>query len=696
MVHIAPFTPTIGSSASKNVLRFVASCRGLLGNYQTDCVWEDNRWLLPGLTEEMGRKAHAVVFSRYENRGGHPFAPMTQPFLDFAKAFFLYQQAVRPTLVHNYELSALRIIEAALIQCTGGSRIELLTPAICNIACELLATHASTGSCYRTGSSLAYLVKFVSEAGLTNAPLQWKPHFKPVLSGIRVGFEADIARERKLPSEAALEALPQCFRLAKHPLDIVVSSVAALLCSAPDRISEVFRLPSDCEVERLYDGKKNYGLRWVTSKSDEETIKWIPPTMKDVVQAAIWKLKRITEPARKIAEWYEAHPGELYLPPEAEHFRGKRTLVLYEVNEILGSTERTTAAQWVRTHAVPTFPTGKSDRRKEVLFSDFEKAVLKCLPVGFPVLDPRTGLTYSKALLVTRLNELNHRRIPNPLMIQQVGASHISVGLGSGVGRGRNSIFTRFGFREPDGQSIKVTTHQFRYWLNTLAHRGGMSQLDIAKWSGRTNIKDNQVYDLMTSDELMNMTRDATKDDAYLFGPIVELKSMAPVTNDEFMRLEFPTAHVTELGFCVHDYTMLPCLRHRDCLNCSEFVCVKGDQVRNQRIKERLAQSSKVTLEAKKANEDGYYGAERWLEHHLATEERLRGLVSVLDDPILPVGSVIRIAPKQEFSPSCLAVEDKRTISNSVVPATARRAHIHRKKVGNDKAPHEGQSSSRL
>jgi hypothetical protein len=47
------------------------------------------------------------------------------------------------------------------------------------------------------------------------------------------------------------------------------------------------------------------------------------------------------------------------------------------------------------------------------------------------------------------------------------------------------SIFARYGFTEADGSPIKLTSHMFRHWLNTLAQQGGMGEHEIARWFGR-------------------------------------------------------------------------------------------------------------------------------------------------------------------------------------------------------------------
>jgi hypothetical protein len=66
-------------------------------------------------------------------------------------------------------------------------------------------------------------------------------------------------------------------------------------------------------------------------------------------------------------------------------------------------------------------------------------------------------------------------------------------------GEGQLSAVERYGFREPDGSPIRVTTHQFRPWLNTLAQEGGMSQELIARWSGRKDMAQNGAYNLWAS-----------------------------------------------------------------------------------------------------------------------------------------------------------------------------------------------------
>jgi hypothetical protein len=279
-----------------------------------------------------------------------------------------------------------------------------------------------------------------------------------------------------------------------------------------------------------------------------------------------------------------------------------------------------------------------------VRFSDVQAAVLKLLPAGFPVLDRRTGLRYSEALFISRKNEMNVPRGTYRCMIEPITINQINSGLGSRAQHGIPSIFSRLGFTEPDGTPIRMTTHQFRHYLNTLAQAGGLSQLDIAKWSGRKEVRQNPVYDHVTPDQMLQKIREAVGDSSQMFGPLAEMPKRVLIPRDEFARLKVSTAHTTDFGYCIHDYTMSPCQLHRDCINCEDMVCVKGDQDKEARLKQRLEEARALLAKAQVARAEGYAGSDRWMEHHTSTVERLSQLCSLIDDPKVPVGAVIQLA----------------------------------------------------
>jgi hypothetical protein len=116
--------------------------------------------------------------------------------------------------------------------------------------------------------------------------VRWRNYLKYPVRGVRAGKEFDERRQAKMPSQAALDALPKVFRLATEPVDVIVSSVAVILCAAPNRISEVLLLPENCEVRKKAgkNGDEAYGLRWWPAKGAGPMVKWIVPSMATVAK----------------------------------------------------------------------------------------------------------------------------------------------------------------------------------------------------------------------------------------------------------------------------------------------------------------------------------------------------------------------------------------------------------------------------
>src|SRR5690606_21565231 len=217
-----------------------------------------------------------------------------------------------------------------------------------------------------------------------------------------------------------------------------------------------------------------------------------------------------------------------------------------------------------------------------------------------------------------------------------------------------------------DGTPISMASHQIRHFLNTIANRGDMGQLAIAKWSGRKNIHQNATYNHMTDEEHVEMARDAGIGTA-----LRKVRQNLPVTLADLESVGDGVAHVTIFGFCVHDYSMLPCQKHRDCLNCTEHACVKGDAVKLGRLKEHRDAIRDQLAKAQSANEDGIYGADRWSAHQIKTLERVEQLINILESEETPDGTIIRLSSDQEFSPLKRAIAARSSDSSLSEPEEA-------------------------
>lgn len=648
MAEFFVFRPKSELDASDNLQGFIISCRDELTIFGKDLRFDENTWDVTATTTLKGRgnERRVLVFSNLSTVADKDPKWMAEPFLSFAKAYVRYMQGLRPTKNLAFRLSALRSLETALSENglePDPVKIDLHT---FNRAGQLLADRYAESTAYRIASQLEMVAEFLTDNRLTVVPTKWRNHLTRPKDSIRVGKEFDQRRLEKMPSEAALDALPKVYNLAIAPSDIIISSVAAILCSAPDRINEVLLLQENCEVtQKTGEGDKEaFGLRWFPAKGADPMIKWIVPSMVTVVKEAVEKLRQATDESRRIAKWYEQNPKQLYLPDGLKHLRKKEWLSTKEIADILGMGNADAGALWAKTHSLEPKWEG---RRQYYRFADVQTIVINMLPEGFPILDKDTGLKYSEALILCRVNELHATRGTYPCMIEPISLNQINTGLGGRVQHGIPSIFTRHGFTEPDGSPIKITTHQFRHYLNTLAQAGGMSQLDIAKWSGRKDIRQNAAYDHVTSDQMIRKIRDALGDSSQMFGPLAEIPKKVLIPRDEFARLKVPTAHTTDLGYCIHDYTMSPCQLHMDCINCEDLVCVKGDVEKTEKLRQRLDEARMLMSQAEQAVHDEYVGSNRWLEHHRSTVERLDQLCSIMQDPSVPIGSLIQLSHLQ-------------------------------------------------
>lgn len=646
MTEIFLFTPKAELDAEANLLGFIEMCRNELTAFGADLPFQNNVWDVTEAVAIKGRgsKRERITFCNAASVDNNVREMMRDPFLSFAKAYIRYMHGTRPVKGIHPRMAALRSIEAALSGCNEAPNPVLIDSHVLNRAAQFVVERFSEEAAYRIGMQLELIVTFLAENRLTAGQVRWHSPIKRPGSGVRVGEWFDERREAKMPSSAALDALPRIFRLAIHPIDAITASVAAILLAAPDRIGEVLTLPESCEVRESRAGKQDaYGLRWWPEKGADPMVKWVVPSMASVVADAIEKIRAVTAEARSIAKWYEQNPGRIYLPPDVAHLRAKKWLSLVEIAELLGVAHRGGASKWCAAAGIETEQREKKSKLVYARFSDVEAAVVALLPRGFPVLDKSTGLKYSEALLIARRNELGAQRGTYRCMIDAVVIAQINTGLGSRVMHGFQSVFTRFGFSEPDGSHIAVTSHQFRHYLNTLAQSGGLSQLDIAKWSGRRDIRQNEAYDHVSSGQMLTKIRDAVGGDR-MFGPLADLPKKVLIRRDEFARLVIPTAPTTDLGYCVHDYTASPCQLHMDCIHCQNLVCVKGDIEKTAMLRQRLEEVQSLMEKANAAVSDGYSGSDRWLEHHRSTADRLSQLCAIMDDPAVPNGAVIQLA----------------------------------------------------
>ncbi|MFG0543645.1 integrase [Pseudomonas sp. YQ_6] len=638
MSNVFLFVPKTQLTSRENLDEFILMCRDRLTVFGDDLDWYSNAW--PGVGNFTKKDA--------PSRGYTQEQLLDAEIIPFAKAFVRYQQGHNPSQLKN-EFKAIRCIEAALLEIKGCADITQTDISVLNEAAQVARSYDATS--YQAGISLVRLVDFLNESGIVRAPIVWKNPIKKPKEIHRTDAVAKQRRQEKMPAEYLLDSMAEIFSNdLLGARDRFTSSIFALCMCAPSRITEVQDLPVSCLHRGLdSEGVMRLGLRFYAGKGYESDIKWLPTPMEQVAEEAVRRLTEMSEPGRKLAKWLETNPDEFYRHENCPNVGEDQALTDAQACLAIGFDPGDSPS--VARHRLKLGM--KSYKPFPVFYAEHGYVTLRflngymhsMLPKGWPWMNKERHIKYSDALCCFRQNELRMDMPPRPIIVWSPGKSTFTTDINYIDGQER-SIWERNGYKNPDGSPISMSSHQIRHYLNTLAQRGAMGQLDIAKWSGRANIHQNATYNHMTDDEHVEMAREAGIGVA-----LTKIRENVPVTLADLDAVGEGIAHITIFGFCVHDYSMLPCQKHRDCLNCTEQVCVKGDDGKLQRLKSHRDAIRVQLAKAQAANEDGIYGADRWSQHQIKTLERADQLIQILESTDTPDGTIIRLSNDQEFSP---------------------------------------------
>jgi len=647
VADIFSFSPKSEFDNKDNLKKFIEQCKTDLTVFGSDLNWQDWRWSMVGNFTKLGSN------SRTKNEADK----LDDKFIDFAKAYFRYQQGHKPT-VKKCELQALKAIEAAFFNNNLTPHISNISISVLDNAAQIMSEYYSKGSAYHGGRELERLAKFVTSKHLVSRDLSsWRNPIRRSKDLIQTGVKAKARREQKMPSEEALSAMAEIFSNdPSSPKDIFTSATFAMLMCAPSRASEVLELPVDCEVEQTDSkGVKRYGWRFYSGKGFGGNIKWIPTEMVGIAKEAIIRIKSLTEESRALAKWVEHNPDKFYLHSKAPQVDYNTPLSSIDASRALGFSSHSYEASESALSKM-----GLASKNGSNTLSTLWQYVMSRQPKNFPWLSKKKGIKYSGALFCMQRNILHVQRVTSPVILwaPTINVFNNNITPRESLRNAHQSIFDRYGYKASDGGRIKMTSNQVRHLLNTIAQRGGLSQLQIAKWSGRAEAKQNRTYNHMSEYEMVSLAEELDTS-LTLFGPAGEVAKSIPISIQEFNTMEKGPVHVTEFGVCVHDFTMSPCEKYRDCLNCTEQVCIKGEKGKLDRIKGRLNEVERQYIVASKAMDDGEAGADRWFEYHKITLHRLKELVSILEDDSVTNGSQVKLKNDKAFSPLRRAVESK-------------------------------------
>lgn len=604
--------------------------------------------------------------------------------LEFAKAYVKYQR-IKSKLKTQDTILSIRAIEQICLDRYGEVDLTKLVIADFDLAAENAKVNYKASSAYHVGRHLKILLDFLRQLKIVALP-EWKnPIKKPADKSIVLDEESEEHRESKLPDEDAIFALADIFSRKDSELsdrDIFVTSAVSLLLAAPERASELFFLKYNCiheeEVQTVSKSslglvadasniEKVLGIRWYAQKNYGYDIKYIPSVMIPTVKRAVERLIKMSEKPRYLAyllETSEKFPRHELCPDVADN----KLLSCVEVLRAMGFDEslysttrnaRKAALSFLRVRGIPS-------EDYVVSLEDLNKILRSRLPKGFPYVPFSTGngvqVKWSEALFCCFANQFDKVK---PTILSELWMPHIDTlnedlsptkkkKRGTDELRNVQSIFQRWGYGD-----YSVSTHQFRHLLNTIANTNGMDSMLLAKWSGRADMKQNRVYDHTSVEDrnfsLIEMQKNevgtVNTDSTFTF------QIATPRTLQELNTKTTLSMHTTEFGLCTHSYIDEPCLKYRNCLNCTEHVCIKGDEEKKKRLQDRLRKEKILWAKDKEAVSKNVTGATVWLGTRELTIKRCEQLIALLDDPNILDGTPLSLPPSEDVTHLDLAYQ---------------------------------------
>ncbi|MBC3626285.1 hypothetical protein [Klebsiella sp. Kpp] len=586
--------------------------------------WDSDRWVIKNV---------AIKFTKISDNALHN-EKMNSDSIKFSKAYIINET---PCKTHRLQMiiPTLRCLEHVLIKNYSSGNICNVNYSILGEVIDLIKHKYSVSYICAISGELKKIVSFLNQNNFT---YKYIGGWKSPIKDNRNYFKSNDEQSKKLPSEDVMYIFADIFRQDLTDVrDIFTTSIFALLMSAPSRISEVLSLSIDCMfTNKTRKGDQKWGLRFWAGKGFGGDIKWIPSTMVPVTQKAIYRIIEITKEARKFAKLMELDFKSFHKQSKFKEYAENKVLSAIQICEIMFN---------------DTFSEKeckKSLKRLSLVFHDnfyslktlWQELQMR-LPNGFPWFNKSKNIKYSDLLFLffrdtfhtNKSNNIIEIYVPDRYLFQGNVLAH----------KRRDTIFQRHGYQNGRERTIYFHSHQLRHLLNTIAKRNGMTEYDLAK----SSIKQNRVYNHVSDEEILE-NYEAIKLSAPNYSISNAITVRDPISKEILLSLNHSAVHKTEFGYCVHDYALSPCEKFRDCLNCSEQICVKGNFDNLERLKKRLVDTNElIDITIKNSDEnDSQLDKDRWLTFHLKTQERLQELIGILENKEVPNGSFVRLANK--------------------------------------------------
>jgi len=666
----------VESAAAKALQDFIEKAR--TANPFGDVPWPQVFWEVGNTARaSSGKKTERIWFnSAFVDKSTLDNAiEFPSPFGDFVKAYTCRVQKRGKkgvaTAYHNTNVRAFRYLFDA--SKTAVSSPSQLLPMHFDAAINACLAREERGSAYRVGGALARIAEAMDRERLCAVRLDWKNTVpRDAADGgniqARVGPAFAERRNKMLPREEVIAGLGAISnRTDLSDADLVRQRALELLTCGGFRACELLTLPRDCLIEEPQLDEYGEpmlgpagvpalrcGIRYIPAKRGHEDsqIKWLPTVMVDVAKRALDDIARLSQPFRENACFAADNPGRVLLPEPWKSKPNDELMTLEEIYLAVGLSGRNIrdCTRLFVDNASLTRVKVLIDGKRFEAVSKWELEQYLVSRSGSETVFPEGQDHYPlhQCLFVFGVNFFHTQR---PVLNGTAALLTDTQLRDYMVGRETiRSIFERLEIRDANGNALKVRSHQFRHWLDTMAEDGGMSQLEIARWFGRKDIGQNAAYNHVTGLELAASIHEKRLRGS-VKGPVTDaaLKIRDPKRRAEFVVSASVTAHTTDIGVCEHNWAALPCPNHRECSVCDEHLLEKGNPEHIKRTRELKHETEELVALAEKEVTESTAGANNWLEHQKLVVERADAALAVHADDSIPDGTFVQLPSLRRF-----------------------------------------------
>ncbi|EFG7434109.1 TPA: DNA-binding protein [Escherichia coli] len=622
MNNVIVFKSHSDLDAERNVQEFISFCRGKLTVLGAELKWDSPVW-------------KGIAIFRKLDTGCGTFKDeylLDKNFVDFAKSYIRYQQALNPVKKPGTAITVLKCLEKALLQVHQNAYVYNTSVIVLDEALQIAGQHYGKNFLYKCGYEIEKLAKFLSEYHFVKCGfLGWVNPVKPHTKNNYLPEKENEDRKNKLPDERALLAIAEIFSRPDEELserDLFTASAFALLMCSPSRASEILALRADCEITRNdKNGVERYGLRFYSVKGYGATIKWIPDVIVPVARKAISRLRRLSENARTLAGWYESSPDKFYRHSLCPEVSEDKPLDVIQVCHALGYplNDKKQCIEKLKRTSLDGGTSFLNPKDGHYTLRKLWKMITGLLPADFPWFDEEKSVKYSNALCLLNLHQCHELKMTVDYVLYRPTYDFFTQDIEKARKNRQvmKNIFARYDYLDDSGKALYLRSHQPRHLLNTLAHLGELSELDIAKWSGRVTVMQNRDYNHTSQEEMLEKVGTLKLGNhRYCYQP--KPGEILPVGTGVFNDSESGAIHLTPHGYCIHDYVIPPC---RKLSETAHYGWVGHSKMSEQQREQSIKKIRSLWQMAKDAVDDDHYGADRWVAHY---EE----VLSILDKKI--------------------------------------------------------------